>query len=48
MKEIRVFLGREGKDFEFDDLKSFKIEFRDASAHEGSIDDLKQWLQSVA
>jgi len=43
-----VFLGREGKDFEFDDLKSFKIEFRDASAHEGSIDELKQWLQSVA
>jgi len=43
-----VFLGREGKDFEFDDLRSFKIEFRDASALEGNIDDLRKWLQSVA
>jgi len=47
-KSSNVFLGREGKDFEFEDLKNMNIEFCDSSAHDGNIEDLQKWLQSVA
>lgn len=47
-EKSNVYLGREGKDFEFEDLKTMNIEFCDSSAQENDIDDLKKWLQTVA
>lgn len=43
-----VFLGREGKDFEFADVSSIRIQFSAASAESGDLDELEKWLQSVA
>nr|CAG4648847.1 EOG090X0C7N [Polyphemus pediculus] len=41
------YLGKEGKDFEFEDLK-MPVVFKPCSAQDGNIDELKNWLHSVA
>ncbi|CAL1297164.1 unnamed protein product [Larinioides sclopetarius] len=45
----KVFLGHKGKDFQFSDLKSVKVDFVECSALEdGSTDSLKPWLMKIA
>ncbi|KAB7494460.1 Signal recognition particle receptor subunit beta [Armadillidium nasatum] len=42
------FLGYQGQDFEFNQLKSFKISFVDAVASKGEqIDSIKNWLKTI-
>ena len=43
-----VFLGKEGKDFAFSDLKA-KVDFCEASSTEAdNLDKIKKWISSVA
>ncbi|GBM16635.1 hypothetical protein AVEN_88969-1 [Araneus ventricosus] len=45
----KVFLGNKGKDFQFPDLKSVKVDFIECSALEdGVADSLKPWLLKIA
>nr|SVE70650.1 EOG090X0C7N [Daphnia similis] len=42
------YLGQEGKNFEFADIRSLRVEFAASSAQTEDFENLKKWLQSVA
>lgn len=42
------YLGQEGKNFEFADIRSLRVEFAASSAQTEDLENLKKWLQSVA
>nr|SVE86981.1 EOG090X0C7N [Daphnia similis]SVE88234.1 EOG090X0C7N [Daphnia similis] len=42
------YLGQEGKNFEFADIRSLRVEFAASSAQTEDLENLQKWLQSVA
>ena len=46
--DIDSFLGEKGKDFEFSDLRSLKIDFAMGSVQTNEMDEVTKWIHTIS